>query len=276
MNISRQQGRGPVQAVIFDWAGTIVDYGSFAPTKVLIEAFYERDVAVTLAEARVPMGLPKWHHIQALGRLPAVAERWRQRHGGPMETADVDALYARFMPLQIEYIGEYSRPIPGAIEVIEGLRARGVRTGSSSGYPREVMDKLVPIARAQGLVLDHNLAGDDLKPGGRPGPWMALANVIELGVKDVAACVKVDDTEPGIIEGLCAGMWTVGISLSGNETGLTEEEVEALPEAERHARRDKAAERLLDWGAHYVIDTVADLPRVLAHIEQRLGQGERP
>jgi len=276
MNISRQQGRGPVQAVIFDWAGTIVDYGSFAPTKVLIEAFYERDVAVTLAEARVPMGLPKWHHIQALGRLPAVAERWRQRHGGPMETADVDALYARFMPLQIEYIGEYSRPIPGAIEVIEGLRARGVRTGSSSGYPREVMDKLVPIARAQGLVLDHNLAGDDLKPGGRPGPWMALANVIELGARDVAACVKVDDTEPGIIEGLCAGMWTVGISLSGNETGLTEEEVEALPEAERHARRDKAAERLLDWGAHYVIDTVADLPRVLAHIEQRLGQGERP
>jgi len=272
----QRQYQGPVQAVIFDWAGTVVDYGSFAPTQVLIEAFAGFGVAVTLAEARVPMGLPKRDHIQALGRIPAVAARWREAHGRELAPADVDAIYARFMPLQVERVAEFSRVIPGAVEVVDGLRARGVRTGSTSGYPREVMARLVPHAQAQGLRLEHAVAGDDLKPGGRPGPWMALANVIELGVKDVAACVKVDDTEPGIIEGLCAGMWTVGISLSGNETGLTEEEVEALPEAERHARRDKAAERLLDWGAHYVIDTVADLPRVLAHIEQRLGQGERP
>jgi phosphonoacetaldehyde hydrolase len=276
MNRSRNHCKGPVQAVIFDWAGTIVDYGSFAPTKVLMEAFGERSVEVSLAEARVPMGLPKWHHIQALGRLPAVAERWRAAHGRLMTTEDVDALYARFMPLQIAYIGAYSQVIPGAIEVVDSLRERGVGTGSSSGYPREVMDKLEQFAREQGLVLDHTLAGDDLKPGGRPGPWMALANVIELGVRDVAACVKVDDTEPGIIEGLSAGMWTVGIALSGNETGLTLEEVEALPDTERHARRDRAAERLLDWGAHYVLDTVADLPRVIVQIEERLRQGERP
>jgi phosphonoacetaldehyde hydrolase len=274
--MNRQSSRGPVQAVIFDWAGTIVDYGSFAPTKVLLEAFAERGVEVSLAEARVPMGLPKWHHIQALGRLPAVAERWRERHLRVMTSADVDALYARFMPLQIEYIAEYSAPIPGAVELVEGLRARGVRTGGSSGYPRAVMAKLEQCASEQGLRLDHTLAGDDLKPGGRPGPWMALANVIELGVTELAACVKVDDTEPGIIEGLSAAMWTVGIALSGNEMGLSQAEVAALPEAERRSRRDQAAERLSGWGAHYVIDTVADLPGVLVRIEQRLRQGERP
>jgi len=274
--MNRQSSKGPVQAVIFDWAGTIVDYGSFAPTKVLLEAFAERGVEVSLAEARVPMGLPKWHHIQALGRLPAVAERWRERHLRGMDSADVDALYARFMPLQIEYIAEYSGPIPGAVELVEGLRARGVRTGGSSGYPRAVMGKLEQCASEHGLRLDHTLAGDDLKPGGRPGPWMALANVIELGVTELAACVKVDDTEPGIIEGLSAAMWTVGIALSGNEMGLSLAEVAVLSEAERRSRRDRAAERLFGWGAHYVIDTVADLPGVLVQIEQRLRQGEKP
>ena len=273
---SRQYCKGPVQAVIFDWAGTIVDYGSYAPTKVLIEAFAEREVPVSLAEARVPMGLPKWDHILALGNLPAVAQRWRERHGRAFTTQDVDALYARFMPLQIEYIADYSGVIPGVLEVLEDLRDRGIRLGSSSGYPREVMAKLERCAASQGLKLDHTVAGDDLKPGGRPGPWMALANVIELGVRDVAACVKVDDTEPGIVEGLSAGMWTVGVALSGNETGLTLDEVMALPEAERLRRRDRAADRLLGWGAHYVVDTVAELPGVLRQIDARLQGGDRP
>jgi phosphonoacetaldehyde hydrolase len=262
MPTSSRHAHGPLQAVIFDWAGTIVDYGSFAPTRVLTEAFRERGVEVTLAEARVPMGLPKWDHIQVLTRLPGVAERWERRHGRRPGKEDVDALYARFLPLQNEYIAQYSTVIPGVLPVLDLLRGRGIRTGSTSGYPREVMDRLVACAEALGLRLDHNVAGDDLKPGGRPGPWMALANVIELGVRDVAACVKVDDTEPGIVEGLSAGMWTVGVAVSGNEMGLTREEVEDLgPEELR---------------AHFVVDTVADLVPVLGEIEDRLRRGGRP
>ena len=272
----QRQYQGPVQAVIFDWAGTVVDYGSFAPTQVLIEAFSGFGVTVTLAEARVPMGLPKRDHIQALGRLPAVAARWREAHGRDLAAADVDAIYARFMPLQVERVAEFSRVIPGAVAVVDGLHARGIRTGSTTGYPREVMARLEPCARAQGLRLEHAVAGDDLKPGGRPGPWMVLANLIELGVMVLAACVKVDDTEPGLQEGLNAGLWTVGIALSGNEVGLAEAEVAALPGPERRARRDRAAARLSGWGAHYVIDTVAELPGVIAAIEARLARGERP
>ncbi len=276
MTVHPSPFRGPLQGVVFDWAGTIVDYGSFAPTRVLIQAFAERDVAVSLAEARVPMGLPKWDHIQALGRLPGVGGRWRERYGRTMTRDDVDALYGRFMPLQLEYIAAYSAVIPGVLETLRALRARGLRLGSTSGYPRQVMDRLVLCAQDQGLRLDHNVAGDDLKPGGRPGPWMALANVIELGLRDVGACVKVDDTEPGILEGRGAGMWTVGVAVSGNEMGLALEEVRALATRERQERRDRAAEKFLGWGAHYVVDTVADLPHVLGQIEERLRQGERP
>lgn len=268
--------QGLLQAVIFDWAGTLVDFGSFAPTQVLIDAFKGFDVEITLAEARVPMGLAKWDHIQALGQLPSVDARWRARHGRAMSDADVDALYAAFMPMQIERVAQYSDVIPGAIDVIEGLRARRVRIGSCSGYPRVVMDRLLPHAASQGLRVDHAVATDDLKPGGRPGPWMALANVIELGVHELAACVKVDDTVPGIEEGLAAGMWTVGLSLSGNEVGLRRDELAALSAPEQARARDRAARKLAQAGAHFVIDSVADLPAALAEIEARLARGERP
>ncbi len=267
---------GPLEAIIFDWAGTLVDYGSFAPTQVLIDAFAGLGVEVSLAEARLPMGLAKWDHIQALGQQAAVAARWQARHGRPMQKEDVDAVYARFMPLQVERVAQYSDAIEGVAALLEQLKARGLKIGSCSGYPRVVMDRLLPHAAAQGIRPDCAIATDDLKPGGRPGPWMALANMIELGVRHVAACVKVDDTVPGIDEGLNAGMWTVGLALSGNEMGLTAAEVAALSPAERLARRQRAAQKLAQAGAHFVIDTVADLPAVLAEIEARLARGEQP
>jgi len=275
-SVDRKNYAGPVQAAIFDWAGTMVDFGSFAPTQVLIDAFAGFGVEISLEEARGPMGLAKWDHIKALGQMPEVSRRWVKAYGATMTDKDVDSLYAAFLPLQIARVGHYSSPIPGAREVLNGLRARGIKLGSCSGYPRVVMSPLLENARSDGLVLDHAVATDDLKPGGRPGPWMALANVIELGITDVGACVKVDDTVPGIAEGLAAHMWTVGIALSGNEVGLTQQELTDLPEAEREKRRAKAVDKLLAAGAHYVIDTIADLPLALAEIEMRLARGERP
>ena len=65
-----------ITALILDWAGTTVDFGSFAPTQIFVEAFHQAfDVDITLAEARVPMGLGKWQHIEALGKLPSVDAR---------------------------------------------------------------------------------------------------------------------------------------------------------------------------------------------------------
>ncbi|MGB3426380.1 MAG: phosphonoacetaldehyde hydrolase [Castellaniella sp.] len=273
---STRRPGGALDTVIFDWAGTIVDFGSFAPTQVLVDAFAEAGVAITLDEARGPMGLAKWDHIQALGRVPAVAARWRERHGRDMSREDVDAVYQTFMPLQVARVGRYSALIPGAMQAVETLRRRGIRIGSCSGYPRVVMDALVPMAAQAGYAPDCVIASDDLKAGGRPGPWMALANMLELGSRDVAACVKVDDTVPGIAEGLAAGMWTVGLSASGNEVGLSWEEWSALTPDERDACCRPAEEKLREAGAHEVIRTVADLPAALERIEVRRGCGERP
>ncbi|HAT4916939.1 TPA: phosphonoacetaldehyde hydrolase [Serratia marcescens] len=266
-----------INAVILDWAGTTVDFGSFAPTQIFVEAFKKTfDIDISLAEARIPMGLGKWQHIEALGKLPAVDARWRQKLGRSMSHQDIDALYQAFMPLQIAKVIDFADPIEGVPQVIAGLREQGIKIGSCSGYPRAVMEVLVPAAAQRGYTPDYWVATDDLAAGGRPGPWMALQNAIALGIDAVAHCVKVDDAVPGIHEGLNAGMWSVGLALSGNEFGATWQEYRQMAAAEIELRRTAAADKLYAAGAHYVIDTLAQLPGVIADINRRLADGERP
>lgn len=266
----------PLQAVIFDWAGTLVDFGSLAPTQIFVEAFATFGITITLEQARGPMGLSKWDHIHQLLQDPSIAQQWHTTFGRVPANADVDAIYARFMPMQIAKVGEFSVPIASAVELLQWLRAQGLKVGSCSGYPREVLNQLLPQAQAAGIAPDHVVAGDELAAGGRPGPFMALANVLALGITDVRACVKVDDTVPGIAEGRNAGMWTVGLSLSGNEVGYSLAEYAKAPAAEVDARVAQAEAKLKAAGAHHVVRSVADLPAVLAHIAMDMRQGKAP
>jgi len=264
-----------LQAAILDWAGTVVDFGSFAPTQIFVEAFAEFDVQVSIEEARGPMGMGKWDHIRTLCNMPEIAERYRARFGRLPSDADVTAIYERFMPLQIEKIAEHSALIPGALETIANLRQQGIKIGSCSGYPKQVMDKVVELAATNGYVADHVVATDEV-PNGRPWPAQALANVIALGISDVAACVKVDDTWPGILEGRSAGMWTVALTMSGNALGLTYAEYQALPAERRAAERERIAQLFEGSRPHYLIDTIAELPAVIDAINARLQRGETP
>nr|WP_279089704.1 phosphonoacetaldehyde hydrolase [Comamonas thiooxydans] len=266
----------PLQAVIFDWAGTLVDFGSLAPTQIFVEAFASFGISITLVQARGPMGLSKWDHIHQLLQDESIAAQWQTVFGRTPTNEDVDAIYARFMPLQIAKVGEFSAPIAGAVQTLQWLRAHGLKVGSCSGYPREVLNQLLPQAEGAGLKPDYVAAGDELEAGGRPGPFMALANVLALGIGDVRACVKVDDTVPGIEEGLRAGMWTVGLSLSGNEVGYSVEEFARAPEQEVEARVAVAEAKLKKAGAHYVVRSVADLPAVLAQIAAEMRAGKMP
>jgi phosphonoacetaldehyde hydrolase len=266
-----------LEAVIFDWAGTMVDFGSFAPTQIFVDAFAQAyGFELSLAEARRPMGLGKWQHIEALGQDPDVGPRWVAQFGRPMSKDDVRHIYETFIPLQVERVGAHSALIPGAMELVQALRRQGLKIGSTTGYPREVMQRLMVLAAERGYAPDCTVCADDLAAGARPGPWMALACVQDLHIGAVSHCVKVDDTVPGIAEGLNAGMWTVGLTLSGSPAGWTHTQYEQADEATRRAVRERVTPMFEAAGAHFVIDTVADLQAVLLDIEERLAMGLRP
>jgi phosphonoacetaldehyde hydrolase len=71
-------------------------------------------------------------------------------------------------------------------------------------------------------------------------------------------------------------MWTIGLAKTGNEMGLSQEEVERLAPEEYRRRIDRAYERMTQAGAHYVVDAIADVMPCLEDIDRRLASGERP
>lgn len=264
-----------LKAVVFDWAGTIVDFGSRAPMGAFVEAYQRLGVAITIAEARKPMGLPKRAHIAALMAEPEIADRWAAAHGHRPGEADIDLVYGIFVPLNEAVVTDYADLIPGAVDTVAECRRRGLKIGSTTGYVRSIMERLVPLAAAAGYVPDNLVCAGDLADG-RPGPLMMYRTFADIGVHPPRAVVKVDDTEPGILEGKAAGTWTVGLSVSGNMVGLSRAEWEALPVADQARLRAQAEAGHRALNVDFVIDSVADLLPVLDEIEARLARGEGP
>lgn len=265
---------GPVRAVIFDWAGTVLDWGCMAPVAAFQQAFEESGVPIGEAEARAPMGAAKREHIEKILAQPPVQQRWTTAKGQRSSDEDVSQLYAAFLRVDADNCARFATLIPGALPEIEAMRTRGVRIGSTTGYPRVIMDTLMPLAEAQGYSPDCCVTVDEAR--GRPWPDMVLANALALGVPDVSACIVVDDSPTGLTSARAAGMWAVGVVDSGNEVGLSLEQWQALDTGEQAERRAGAIAKLLAAGAHETIGTVAELADVVDRIEARLVKGERP
>ena len=237
-----------IRAVVFDWAGTMIDFGSRAPVVALLRLFEGAGVPITEAEARADMGRAKRDHIGRILAMPRVADAWVKAHGARSSDADADRLHDAVLGEMQAAARATAVLIPGAAALVQRLRAQGVGIGSSTGYTRE----------------------------GRPSPLMLWRNLVELGAWPASACVKVDDAAVGIAEGRGGGTWTVGVTASGNGVGLAEDALAALPPAERSARIAAAGAPLLEAGAHYLVETVAALDPVLAEIAARIAAGDRP
>jgi phosphonoacetaldehyde hydrolase len=267
--------RGPLRGVIFDRAGTMVDFGSRAPVAAITALFAERGVPVSEEQARGPMGLHKRDHIRTMLQNSSLAAAFAARHGRPFSEDDVEAMYRELLPLTLTAVRDHATLIEGAAALCEALHKQGLRIGSTTGYSREMMAELLPLAAAQGYRPDAVVTVSEV-PAGRPAPWMCFRNAEQLDVYPMAALVKIGDTAADIAEGLSAGMWTVGFSRCGNEVGLSESALAALSAAQISQRIEQAAARLLAAGAHYVVEGPAEVPAVLAQIEERLSHGEAP
>ncbi|WP_417224572.1 phosphonoacetaldehyde hydrolase [Amphritea sp.] len=270
-----RQYTGPLQALIMDWAGTTVDFGSLAPIRAFQSLFAAQGVPISEAEARGPMGVEKREHIRQLCAYPRIHAAWIEQTGAAPVDADIDRMYNDFIPIQVAAIAETAVLIPGLLTLLEWAEAREIRIGANTGYADVMIQGLLSEAAGQGYRPASTVCATQV-PKGRPYPYMAMMNAIELGVENLAACVKIDDTLSGIDEGLNAGMWTVGVAISGNEVGMSLAAWNALDDAEQQTLRYKAYDRFNRAGAHYVVDSVADIIPVLEEIELRLAAGEKP
>ncbi len=266
---------GTIKLVVLDWAGTTLDYGCCAPAMAFIQVFQRRGVQISMQQARQPMGLDKRQHIRAICQQAEIVEEWQRVHGRPATEADIDAMYADFQPTLMKCLADYADLIPGTLETIADLRNHGIAIGSTTGYFAEALELLKGEAARRGYIPDSSVCAAQVRSG-RPEPWMVFQNMINLGIYPPAAVVKVDDTQPGIAEGLNAGAWTIGVAQTGNEVGLNLSEFQALPAAKRQRLLNRARDTLAQAGAHYVVNSIADVPGVIGEINHRLAHGERP
>jgi phosphonoacetaldehyde hydrolase len=264
-----------LKALVLDWAGTTVDFGSLAPARTLDQVFAVAGIHLKEAEIRRDMGLPKKDHIAGILSMPRVREAWRDLRGRLPTPQDVEEMYQAFIPLQFSCLVAYSAVIPGIVESVQRFRNRGLKIGSSTGYTRAMLDLLLEHSAREGYTPDCSLSPEDAGAG-RPHPFMIFELAVRLQVYPLASIAKVGDTPADILEGLNAGVWSIGVAGTGNTMGLSYEEVSSLPTREREARLSTARLELERAGAHYVVDSVNDLDPVLDDIHERLRGAIRP
>jgi phosphonoacetaldehyde hydrolase len=269
--------RGKVQALVLDWSGTIADAYVIAPAVVFVEVFKNQGVEISMEEARGPMGLRKDLHIKMLTEDPVIAERWKSIKGKYPDQSDVDAMFKDFVPAQLDCLRKYTTILPGVKDVLVDLQKQGLKIGASTGFVRSMVDVLLEDCIKQGFTPDATVAGDEVINGARPAPHMVWKNLDLMNISEIKSVVKCDDTVSGVGEALNAGCWGVGLVRYSNYMNINSLDEEAtLSEAEIQRRMAHTRKILLESGAHYVIDSLVDLPAVIDDINARLARGEKP
>ena len=257
-----------INCVIFDWAGTTVDYGCFAPVAAFVNAFNDINITVTAEEVRKPMGMTKIDHIRELFKLDSVTNKFQELYNRSWDEQTVVELNKSFEKHLFASLENYTSPIDGVLEIVSELRSKGFKIGSTSGYNNAMMNVVTAGAAEKGYTPDCWVTSDGL-PAGRPSPYMIYQNMINLSVSSPNEVIKVGDTIADIKEGVNAGVCSVGIVLGSSDLGLTQEEVRALSELELKKLMTQVRNNMLANGAHYVIDTMAELPALIDEINKK-------
>ncbi len=251
-----------IEAVIFDWAGTTVDYGCMAPIHAMMEAFKLRGIAATLDEIRQPMGMLKIDHIKAVLNMDRVKIGFNQMHGREHDQSDIDIIYHHFESMIFKILHQHTKIIPGILDVQRFLRNKNIKIGSTTGYTSDMIHIVAESAAKQGYAPDAIVAADQVKRG-RPFPYMLHQNVAALEVRNMNGVVKVGDTIIDIEEGMNAGCWSVGVIKGSSMLGLSEDEVSHMAQNQLDQIGRRIRYDMLAAGADYVIDTIDELPWVI-------------
>lgn len=269
---------GPVRAVILDWSGTVTDRYALAPVNAIREVFENFKCPISVREARADSY--SWKHCKftTILRNPAVRQRWEAAHQKPPTEHDIEEMFKAYIPIQMRVLPKHSNLLPGTVHAVHQLRYDlGCKVGITTCYLRSMADILLKEALQQGLEPDADVTKDEVENGARPLPNMLYKNVDLLNVAPIESVVKVDDSIKGISEGLNAGCWSVGMARYSEYMHIESiEQEENLTKEEIEGRLEHTRIKLRGCGAHYVINTIVELPEIVADINSRLAKGHKP
>jgi phosphonoacetaldehyde hydrolase len=265
-----------IEGVIFDWAGTTVDFGCFAPVNIFLKVFKLAGIEVTMEEARRPMGILKRDHIKAMLEMPRIAQMWTVKYGRDFNEKDIDDLYDDFQPLLLSSLKEYTDPIPEVVDTVKLLRIKGMKIGSTTGYTDEMMKIVSNGAKKKGYEPDFWITPDSTCSYGRPYPYMIFRNIETLRLSAPWKVVKVGDTVADIKEGINAGVWSVGVVIGSSQMGLSYEEFKTLSENDKNEAIKNTEESFLKAGSDFTIRTMGELPGLVERINGFLSEDRRP
>lgn len=258
-----------IQGVIFDWAGTTVDFGSTSPMSAFIEAFRRAGIDVTDEETRAPMGLLKRDHIRTMLAMPRIAALWEAKYGRASNADDVEKIYADFEPALMAVLPRHCDLKPGLLNAVKFLREREIKIGSTTGFTTSMMQVVRLEASKAGYTPDTVVTADDTNGFGRPWPYMVFENMRRLQLADVRRVVKIGDTVSDVREGKNSGLITVGVTEGSSLIGLDKASWDALGMEEQYKLRKKAREAFFNAGADYVIDSLDEVPILIEGLAQK-------
>jgi len=247
-----------LRGVLFDWAGTTIDFGSLAPVEVVREVFREYGVEVTETEARQPMGKAKIDHLREVLAMPRIAAQWLQKHGQPSHEQVVQDIYRRFLVMQKSVLAKHSDLIPGIIPFVQFLRSQNVKIGSTTGYTRELMDVVLPLAATAGYSPDATVCSDEVAAG-RPAPWSNFRAAEQIGIYPMSNILIVDDSLAGIQAGKNAGCYSVAVTTTGNPFGMDWQSFQRLDQDTIRSLHEKAEAEFYAAGADLVVESISVL-----------------
>lgn len=255
-----------IKGVIFDWAGTTVDYGCFAPVEAFKESFALVGINLTYDEIRAPMGMMKIEHIEAILNMPRVRQLFHDIHGRYHDEIDVKTVYTIFEQKLFDCLENHTLLKPYVLETVDYLRSNGIKIGSTTGYTDLMMQVVIENANRQGYYPDSYISPDDTNFVGRPYPDMIYKNMEYLKLSDPTEIIKVGDTLSDIMEGKNAGVISIGVLEGSSLVGLNADEYESLMEEERNAVLEKAKLEYKNAGADYVILNLDELPQLITQL----------
>jgi phosphoglycolate phosphatase len=217
------------RAVVFDLDGTLVDTAAdlTAALNHVLPRVGRGPVEVAAVRTMVGQGLRR------------LIERALGATGGIPADADLDTLFEDAFAFYGDHLTDSSQPFPGAVAVLDELRARGTVLGVCTNKPVGFSERLLG---ALGLApyFAAILGGDSLRVR-KPDAGHLLGTLERMGASTQGA-VMVGDSQADIAAARGASVPVVAVSY-----GYT-----LIPAAE--------------LGADAVIDRLSDLPSVLGRL----------